>query len=82
MAKRIGICAPCTPLFRIDAEAGTIDLLVAGDVLVQRQANWAARANDYGSGALWRYARTVGPAFQGAVTHPGARAETHVYADI
>lgn len=67
---------------RIDAEAGTIDLLVAGDVLVQRQANWAARANDYGSGALWRYARTVGPAFQGAVTHPGARAETHVYADI
>lgn len=23
MAKRIGICAPCTPLFRIDAEAVT-----------------------------------------------------------
>ena len=23
-----------------------------------------------------------GPAYKGAVTHPGARAETHVYADI
>ena len=29
-----------------------------------------------------RYARNVGPAYQGAVTHPGAKTETHVYADI
>jgi len=27
-------------------------------------------------------AQTVGPAGKGAVTHPGAAAETHVYADI
>ena len=40
------------------------------------------RANDYQSGALWRYARNVGPASKGALTHPGAKAETHVYADI
>jgi len=38
--------------------------------------------SDYGSGALWRYAQNVGPAYKGAVTHPGAAAETHVYADI
>ena len=69
-------------LIRIDAEAGTIDLDVAEDVLAERRAGWRARDNGYGSGALWRYARTVGPAWQGAVTHPGAKAESHVYADI
>ncbi|MDE0877519.1 MAG: dihydroxy-acid dehydratase [Sphingomonas bacterium] len=69
-------------MIRIDAEAGTIDLDVADDVLAVRKAAWKPRANDYQSGALWRYARNVGPASKGAVTHPGASAETHVYADI
>ncbi|HEX8484948.1 dihydroxy-acid dehydratase [Sphingomonas sp.] len=67
---------------RIDAEAGTIDLLVSEDVLTARRAAWVPRTNDYQSGALWRYARNVGPAWQGAITHPGAAAERHVYADI
>ena len=67
---------------RIDAEAGTIDLLVADDILADRRAAWRPRVNDYQSGALWRYAQNVGPAYRGAVTHPGARAETHVFADI
>ncbi len=67
---------------RIDAEAGTIDLDVAEDVLAARRQAWQPRVSDYGSGALWRYARNVGPAYKGAVTHPGAAAETHVYADI
>jgi dihydroxy-acid dehydratase len=67
---------------RIDAEAGTIDLDVPEDVLAERRAKWQPRVNDYQSGALWRYARTVGPAYKGAVTHPGASAERHVYADI
>lgn len=67
---------------RIDAEAGTIDLDIPDDVLAARRAAWVARTNDYQSGALWRYARNVGPAYKGAVTHPGASAETHVYADI
>jgi dihydroxy-acid dehydratase len=69
-------------LIRIDAEQGTIDLLVDADVLATRRAAWVPRVNDYQSGALWRYARNVGPAYKGAVTHPGAAAETHVYADI
>lgn len=69
-------------IIRIDADAGTIDLDVAEDVLAERRARWTPRVNDYQSGALWRYARTVGPAYMGAVTHPGARSETHVYADI
>ena len=67
---------------RIDAEAGTIDLLVDDAVLAERRARWTTRVNDYGAGALWRYAQNVGPAYQGAVTHPGAAAERHVYADI
>ena len=67
---------------RIDAEAGTIDLDVPEDVLAVRRAAWTHRTNDYQSGALWRYSQTVGPAYKGAVTHPGAAAETHVYADI
>ena len=69
-------------LIRIDAEAGTIDLVVSDDVLAARRAAWTPRRNDYQAGALWRYAQNVGPAYQGAVTHPGAKAETHVYADI
>ncbi|MES3085045.1 dihydroxy-acid dehydratase [Sphingomonas faeni] len=69
-------------IIHIDAEAGTIDLKVPEDVMAERRAAWVPRTNDYGSGALWRYAKTVGPAYKGAVTHPGAAAETHVYADI
>ena len=67
---------------RIDAEAGTIDLLVEPSVLDERRARWTPRMNDYQSGVLWRYAQNVGPAHQGAVTHPGATSERHVYADI
>ncbi|WP_312488813.1 dihydroxy-acid dehydratase [Sphingomonas sp.] len=69
-------------VIRIDAEAGTIDLDVAEDVLAERRARWTPRMNDYQSGVLWRYAQNVGPAHQGAVTHPGAKSERHVYADI
>ena len=69
-------------IIRIDAEAGTIDLDVDAAVLADRRARWQARVNDYGSGALWRYAQNVGPAYKGAVTHPGAQGERHVYADI
>lgn len=67
---------------RIDAEAGTIDLLVDDAILADRRTRWTGRQNDYGAGALWRYAQNVGPAYKGAVTHPGAAAERHVYADI
>ena len=66
----------------IDAEAGTIDLLVDPSVLDERRKAWQPRSNDYQSGSLWRYAQNVGPATKGAVTHPGAARETHVFADI
>ena len=69
-------------IIAIDAEAGTIDLQVDDAVLETRRKAWQPRQNDYQSGALWRYAQNVGPASKGALTHPGAASETHIYADI
>ena len=69
-------------MINIDAEAGIIDLEVDDAILAERRKHFVQRETDYGSGALWRYAQNVGPAYQGAVTHPGAKAEKHVYADI
>jgi dihydroxy-acid dehydratase len=65
----------------IDAEKGTINVLADEAELARRRAEWRPRKTDYNSGALWKYAQTVGPAHLGAVTHPGAAEETHVYAD-
>ncbi len=69
-------------IIEIDAEAGTINVELSDDELAKRKKAWKARKNDYQSGALWKYAQLVGPAAKGAVTHPGAQAETHVYCDI
>jgi dihydroxy-acid dehydratase len=66
----------------IDAIAGTIDVALSDAELAQRRQAWTPRRTDYQSGTLWKYAQTVGDAENGAVTHPGARAETHTYADI
>ncbi len=66
----------------IDAETGVLNVELDEDELARRRAEWKPRRHDFQSGALWRYAQTVGPACLGAVTHPGAKAETHVYADI
>ena len=66
----------------IDAPGGTISVdLDAAELEARRQA-WRPRENIYRSGAIWRYAQTVGPARHGAVCHPGAHAEGHVYADL
>jgi dihydroxy-acid dehydratase len=66
----------------IDAVAGTIDVALSEAELAARRAAWQPRQTDYRSGALWKFAQLVGPARLGAVTHPGAAAESHCYADI
>ena len=66
----------------IDAEKGTIDVALSEAELAARRAAWQPRRTDYNAGAIWKYAQLVGPAHLGAVTHPGAAAETHCYADI
>ncbi len=69
-------------VIHIDAEAGTLVVDLSDAELEARRKDWKPRSNQYQSGALWKYAQLVGPAWKGAVTHPGAAAETHVYADI
>jgi dihydroxy-acid dehydratase len=56
---------------------------VSDEELDRRRADWPGpRPTLYTSGALWKYAQQVGPTRLGAVTHPGAKGESHVYADI
>jgi dihydroxy-acid dehydratase len=69
-------------LITIDAVAGTLDVALSEADFAERRRGWTARRNGYQSGTLWKYAQTVGDAEKGAVTHPGARAETHTYADL
>jgi len=69
-------------IISIDAKKGKLDVKLSKSELERRRKKWKPRKHDYQSGALWRYAQTVGNAREGAVVHPGAKAETHVYADI
>ncbi|RWK05904.1 dihydroxy-acid dehydratase [Mesorhizobium sp.] len=66
----------------IDAVKGTIEVALSDAELAARAKSWKARKTDYQSGAIWKYAQTVGSARDGAVTHPGGAKETHCYADI
>jgi len=66
----------------IDAETGTIDVDLDEAELAKRREAWKPRGTDYNAGAIWKYAQTVGSAEKGALTHPGGKAETHMYADI
>jgi dihydroxy-acid dehydratase len=66
----------------IDAVNGTIEVALSDAELAARAKNWKPRKTDYQSGAIWKYAQTVGSARDGAVTHPGGAKETHCYADI
>ena len=66
----------------IDAETGTIEVDLDDAELAKRRAAWKPRGTDYNAGAIWKYAQTVGSAEKGALTHPGGKAETHMYADI
>ena len=66
----------------IDAISGMINVALSDEELAARKSNWKTRTTDYTSGALWKYAQTVGPAEKGATTHPGGKAEVKCYADI
>ena len=55
---------------------------VSDEELAKRKAAWKPRGNDAAaSGYLWKYSQQVGPAVNGAVTHPGGAAEKECYAD-
>jgi len=66
----------------IDAKKGTINVRLSKKQLAVRRKKWKPRKINFGSGTLWKYAQTVGPAYLGASTHPGKRKEVKCYADI
>ena len=66
----------------IDGEKGILSVDLSDEEMEERRKSWKPRGTDYNSGTLWKYSQTVGSAQNGAITHPGAEEETHVYADI
>jgi dihydroxy-acid dehydratase len=56
---------------RIDAGARRMDLMLDDEELAQRRAAWKPRLPRHRAGALAKYARLVGQAPGGAVTHAG-----------
>jgi dihydroxy-acid dehydratase len=66
----------------MDAVQGILAVELSDEELESRRAAWTPRPMPAASGYLWKYAQTVGPARDGAVTHPGGAAEKHTYADI
>ena len=66
----------------IDAENGTMDVKLSDEELATRKKSWKPREHNYQSGVIWKYTQTVGSAEKGAVTHPGAKAETHTFVDL
>jgi dihydroxy-acid dehydratase len=70
-------------MITLDALKGELSVALSDEELAQRKAAWAGpRETMYASGALWKYAQLVGSARLGACTHPGAKAERHIYMDI
>ena len=66
----------------IDAKKGTVNVRLTKKQLLSRHKKWRPRKINFGSGTLWKYAQTVGPAYLGAPTHPGKKNEVKCYADI
>ncbi|MDC3014636.1 dihydroxy-acid dehydratase [Candidatus Pelagibacter sp.] len=69
-------------LIDIDAKKGTINVRLTRAQLASRRRKWRAKKSDFGSGTLWKYAQTVGPASLGAPTHPGKKKEVKEYSKI
>jgi len=66
----------------LDAKKGTVNVRLSKKELINRRKKWKPKKINFGSGTLWKYAQTVGPAYLGAPTHPGGKNEVKVYADI
>jgi dihydroxy-acid dehydratase len=69
-------------IISIDAIEGTLAVELSDAELKARAQKWQPRDTGYATGALWKYAQQVGSARDGAVTHPGGKAESVCYADI
>src|SRR6056297_1660179 len=70
-------------MITINAMTGELSVDVSDEEMDRRRAAWSGpRETMYATGAIWKFAQLVGPTYKGAVTHPGGKAERHVYMDI
>lgn len=70
-------------MITLDAQKGEISVDVSDEEMAKRKTEWKGpRDTIYATGALWKYAQQVGSTHKGAVTHPGAQMEKHIYADL
>ena len=70
-------------MITLNARTGELSVALTDEELAERRKNWAGpRETIYASGALWKYAQLVGSTHLGALTHPGAKGEKHIYMDL
>ena len=69
-------------IINIDTDKGMLNVELSDKELKMRKKEWKPKVVEYTTGTLWKYSQSVGPAFEGAVTHPGASKEKKCYADI
>ena len=69
-------------IIEINIEKSSLKVQLTSAEMVKRKKKWKPKKIEYNSGTLWKYSQSVGPAFKGAVTHPGASKEKKCYADI
>ena len=66
----------------LNAVTGELSVALSDEELAKRKAEWKGpRKTQYTSGAVHKFAKLCGGARWGAVTHPGAKGESHVYMD-
>ena len=61
---------------------GQAEVNLSDQELEDRRVSWKPRQTQYTSGALHKFTQLVGPARDGAVTHPGANSESHTFVDL
>ncbi len=66
----------------LNAVTGELSVALTDEELARRKSEWKGpRKTQYTSGAVHKLAKLCGGARWGAVTHPGAKGESHVYMD-
>lgn len=69
-------------IITLNAVTGELSVAVSDEEMAKRRTEWTRpRKTQYTSGAIYKFTKLVGGARWGAVTHPGAKAESHVYMD-
>ncbi|MBQ1202403.1 MAG: dihydroxy-acid dehydratase, partial [Loktanella sp.] len=70
-------------MITLNAKTGELSVALSDAEMEERRKAWGGpRETIYASGALWKYAQLVGSTRLGALTHPGAKGEKHIYMDL